>query len=85
MAENIQVFVQITLTNGRILKGTMQMLDAGYRSRVTDLLNSDKQFLPLKNVTIYQGQGLIDEEQFVALNKNEIVTLSIDNYKDTEF
>lgn len=84
MPENIQVIIIATLITGQKIKGTLSMMEGGYRSRVTDLLNSDKQFIPLKDVFIYQGQAVVGEDVFVALNKNQIVTLAIENYKDTE-
>lgn len=85
MPENLQkINVYATLITGHTIKGTLTMMEGGYRSRVTDLLNSDKQFIPLKNVFVYQGQAIINEELFMAVNKNHIVTLAIENYQDTE-
>ena len=84
MVDTTKVKVHAKLTDGREIHGSLSIPQGGYRSRVTDLLNNDKQFISLKNVSIYQGPSLNREEVFVALNKNEIITLSIDDYKDTE-
>jgi hypothetical protein len=80
MADNQRlVKIYALLQNGQSIQGYMTLLDGGYRSRTTDLLNADKQFISLKNVSIYQGQALLMSKDFLSLNKHSIVFLSIED------
>jgi hypothetical protein len=48
----------------------------GYRSRLSDLLNNNQDFLALTDVEIYQDQELIEKTSFMCINKHAIMFLS---------
>jgi hypothetical protein len=58
------------------IRGTLLLPADGYRSRLTDYLNSpDRTYLPLTDVEIVplQGDGPPEQRQFVALSLDHLV------------
>ena len=56
--------------------GSIAVLSNGYRSRLSDLINNNHQFLSLTDVEIYEDNKVIDKTPFMCINKQAIIFLS---------
>ena len=71
--EKVPVKIQ-TLQNR--IEGNVYLLP---NTRITDMLNQeDYHFIPVTDAKIYslKSEGLVDEAEFVAINKNHVVLIS---------
>lgn len=72
----VQIRVQVLMSNNIKLYGDLSIAE-GYRSRVSDLLNDDRRFLPLTKVEWYVGKEKKKKTtNFLCLNKEAIILLA---------
>jgi len=67
--------IEVWTDRDRIL-GTLYIpAGEGYKGRISDMLNDDRTFLPLTNVTVFplEGENPRRRTDFLALNKASIV------------
>ena len=63
-------------TERHVIEGTLQMPSEGYRSRMTDFLNShDSDFLPVTSATLSacEGDRTPEEHEYLAVSVRHIV------------
>jgi hypothetical protein len=63
-------------TEGHVIEGTLQLPSEGYRSRMTDFLNShDSDFLPVTDATLSRrdGDGGAEAHEYLAVSVRHIV------------
>jgi hypothetical protein len=60
-------------TERHVIEGTLQLPSEGYRSRMTDFLNShDSDFLPVTDATLTAG-GASEQHDYLAVSVRHIV------------
>jgi hypothetical protein len=74
--EQRQVKVKVLMLNQLQLIGTVTMPPNSYRSRLSDLINSNQSFLVLTDVTVYQNSSIISHSPFLCVNKQSIAFLA---------
>jgi hypothetical protein len=63
-------------TERHVIEGTLQLPNEGYRSRMTDFLNShDSDFLPVTDATLTarQGDRASEQHEYLAVSVRHIV------------
>jgi hypothetical protein len=63
-------------TEGHVIEGTLQLPSEGYRSRMTDFLNShDSDFLPVTDATLSRrdGGGAPEAHDYLAVSVRHLV------------
>jgi hypothetical protein len=63
-------------TERHVIEGTLQLPNEGYRSRMTDFLNShDSDFLPVTDATLTSREGDLatEEHEYLAVSVRHIV------------
>jgi hypothetical protein len=63
-------------TDRHVIEGTLQLPSEGYRSRMTDFLNShDSDFLPVTDATlsVREGNGPAEQHEYLAVSVRHIV------------
>ena len=63
-------------TERHVIEGTLQLPSEGYRSRMTDFLNShDSDFLPITDaeLTTHDGKGSTERHDYLAVSVRHIV------------
>jgi hypothetical protein len=63
-------------TERHVIEGTLQLPSEGYRSRMTDFLNShDSDFLPVIDATVSlsEGGGAVERHDYLAVSVRHIV------------
>lgn len=67
-----RVKIYLSLDPPKVIVGTVTI--PSFKTRLSDLLNDEKTFLPLQEVSVPDG-GLTFDANFVLLSKNEIKAL----------
>lgn len=70
-----QISVRLTLDGIQIV-GKVTIKGGSYHARLSDLINSERQFIPLTDVEVYRQNKLIERTQFLCVNKQSIITFA---------
>ncbi len=62
--------------------GTIAVISNGYRSRLSDLINNNHQFISLTDVEVYEDNKIIDKTPFMCINKQAIIFFCESNPSD---
>jgi hypothetical protein len=61
-------------TERHVVEGTLQLPGEGYRSRLTDFLNShDSDFLPVTDARLQTRDGSVERHEYLALSVRHVV------------
>jgi hypothetical protein len=67
-----KIDVKIYTTKNFEIRGQISVMKA-YRGRLSDMLNDDRGFIALTNVTLYDAQGVVRQKcPFLCINKQAI-------------
>lgn len=70
-----QIPVRLTLES-IVIVGRVTVKGGSYHARLSDMINSERQFIPLTDVEVYRQNKLIERTRFLCVNKQSIITFA---------
>ena len=78
VGEPKEVTVKIITCNNLVVLGKIKMSVSSnsYRSRLSDMLNQDNNFIAITHAEVYKNKKLLTKTSFLSINKDSIILLT---------